>query len=73
MLQEDSSQHNNKAIDVIKLFSKNDIAPNASQKQEMELDSCNFPYEPASQLSYFYWLIPPILLASACMTLLVFT
>ena len=23
MLQEDSSQHNNKAIDVIKLFSKN--------------------------------------------------
>ena len=47
MLQEDSSQHNiNKAIDVIKLFSKNNIAPNASQKQE--LDSCNFPYEPAS-------------------------
>ena len=48
MLQEDSSQHNNKAIDVIKLFSKNNIAPNASQKQEMELDSCNFPCEPAS-------------------------
>ena len=48
MLQEDSSQHDNKNIDVIKLFSKNNIAPNASQKHEMELHSCNFPYELAS-------------------------
>ena len=48
MLQEDSSQHDNKNIDIIKLFSKNNIAPNASQKHEMELLSCNFPYEPAS-------------------------
>ena len=48
MLQEDSSQHDNKTIGVIKLFSKINIAPNASQKHEMELHPCDFPYEPAS-------------------------
>ena len=48
MLQEDSSQHDGKTIDVIKLFSKINIAPNASQKHEMELHSHNFPHEPAS-------------------------